>query len=713
MPGWPDRELFPAGEAGQLGFEGDLNGRQRRNVCISWGGGNKLRLSYLQQQPQQGASSSSSNKVVEVRVGSSSSDSINDSSMRRLVYDSLPAFALLQNRKQQALLQSPQALPSDWWETVLEYSRSISAVLGANRRLSRVATKQSTKEIRDMEMPPSVLKAIWDLLEIVYVDKHASSWLTEHLFNWLEMYDRVLAEPTIHSKLAALQPRLVNTRFPEDDEEYWSCLTSALAVGWLDVVVKCLRMHGSYQHDQIDNRQTENGLVEAVVVLISKMPRLRPNSKSDTLGVTYTFKPEFSKAWERWRNQIAKLNTSSFWLECTHEGSVNGLRRLLSVLLGDVETLIAATTHWMELLVSHFLFIRPFLMGAEGLLSLARKCVQLKPPTENDQLLELLLAIIGENTEVVLVECRNLFDPWMITHMVELLLAKNGQAQTFLTEEREVLDGMSLEEFHRLVYAQLLSSHQCTWQLAPFYLASCPRQGRGLLEATLLMQPVSSHTKVPMKVLDICRMYDLRAIGEKYMRVMGVHYWKHGRKGLGISWLQRGRDYERLSFAANELLTAVMQTSVGDTNRLQELDGLIDLLGPQFEGFGGLTFLHRFRDFKVALYNFQETQTNLVSMDKQVVAGKVATKHLMQLMKDGVAPQQFLLPLLRDAVELLEYPGEVLVAAAETNTLLLRLQNLFLTKRHDETNFTDVSLQAVAKIRLALACNLGRAILRE
>ena len=80
-------------------------------------------------------------------------------------------------------------------------------------------------------------------------------------------------------------------------------------------------MHGSYQHNQIDDRQvyiscyfaksipiilhigkwyltliqTENGLVEAVAVLISKMPRLRPSLADEKLGMTYSFKPEFSK----------------------------------------------------------------------------------------------------------------------------------------------------------------------------------------------------------------------------------------------------------------------------------------------------------------------------------------------------------------------------------------------------------------------------------
>ena len=88
----------------------------------------------------------------------------------------------------------------------------------------------------------------------------------------------------------------------------------------------------------------------------------------------------------------------------------------------------------------------------------------------------------------------------MMTHIVELLSARNIEAQDFLLGEREELDGITLEEHHRLVYAQLLSSHPCTWQLAPLYLASCPRKGQGFLEKLLLRQPISGHTQTHLKV---------------------------------------------------------------------------------------------------------------------------------------------------------------------------------------------------------------------
>ncbi|XP_052116061.1 nuclear pore complex protein NUP85 isoform X2 [Arachis duranensis] len=61
-------------------------------------------------------------------------------------------------------------------------------------------------------------------------------------------------------------------------------MSSALSVGWLDIVVKMLRLHGSYQLDQLSNRELENGLVEAVAVLISKMLRLCHESTNGKLG---------------------------------------------------------------------------------------------------------------------------------------------------------------------------------------------------------------------------------------------------------------------------------------------------------------------------------------------------------------------------------------------------------------------------------------------
>lgn len=54
----------------------------------------------------------------------------------------------------------------------------------------------------------------------------------------------------------------------------------------------------------------------------------------------------------------------------------------------------------------------------------------------------------------------------MIAHAIELLTAGSTQAEIVLNEERLNLGGISLEELHRLVYAQVLSSHALTWQVS-------------------------------------------------------------------------------------------------------------------------------------------------------------------------------------------------------------------------------------------------------
>ena len=164
-----------------------------------------------------------------------------------------------------------------------------------------------------------------------------------------------------------------------------------------------------------------------------------------------------------------------------------------------------------------------FVQGLESMHVVAQKCINLKPTSSPHKLMKLLDGIIGENTEVlywhktillhwtiindpshisfiqvVLAECSRSFGPWwattlycmftdvnfwstphtngiyfsggrMIAHATELLTAGSVQAEILLKEERDNLGGISIEESHRLVYAQVLSSHALTWQVSAFW----------------------------------------------------------------------------------------------------------------------------------------------------------------------------------------------------------------------------------------------------
>uniref|UniRef100_A0ACD5W3Y1 Uncharacterized protein n=1 Tax=Avena sativa TaxID=4498 RepID=A0ACD5W3Y1_AVESA len=344
-------------------------------VFVSWSSGNLLQVACLRPpSPEEGGCRGAeevAGSVVEVNLAANGSagveEEIDDAEMRRIEYGSVPAFALLQSRKNAladtAAMQHmhPVSEHAEWWQYVLQYSKTISKLLGNPDCLPAPMIEDPRAVLKVREKPTS-LKAAWELLEIFYVDKELHSWLPERL---VDCYN-------------------LNIVFIFD---FASCL-------YMGPIFPC-----SFDH------MTENGLVEAVAVLVSTMPRMRPDLPTGKLGQCCKTRPDFIK-------------------------------------------------------------------GFEGMHHLAQKCIQLKPSFDNGGLTGLLNGILSENPEVVLAECTKKFGPWMVTHSMELLAADNEYADIMLHEERPNFGGLSIEELHRLVYAQVLSSHSLTWQIAPTYLSS-------------------------------------------------------------------------------------------------------------------------------------------------------------------------------------------------------------------------------------------------
>ncbi|XP_073147323.1 nuclear pore complex protein NUP85-like [Henckelia pumila] len=668
-------------------------------VSISWARGNTLRVSMLQsdavdeQRPGGG-------QLVEVKLTSTEGGEISGAQWRKIAYGSVAPFSLLQSRKNS---MDASRYKKDWWEHVMEYSKELGSLLG-NSNSSPTPLIEDPKAILKKVEEPISLRAAWELMEIFYVDKQAQTWLPERLLDWLADYDCLFSgiQSTVHSKLLAFQKELVTIQAVENDPEYWEAMSSALAVGWLDIVVKLLRMHGSYLFDQLGSREIENGLVEAVAVLISQMPRLRSDVSAKKLGECYNTKSEFMKAWEKWRAQITKLDCSAFWLQCDHQQTRDGLKNMLQIMLGNASILSNVTFHWIELYISHFLYIRPFTVGLESMYSLAQKCMQLKPISNHHKLMGLVIGILEENTEVILAECSRSFGPWMITHAIELLTAGSTQAEILMREQQPKFGGICMEELHRLTYSQILSSHALTWNIAPIYLTSCMQQGQGLLENLLYKQPVQHH-QVLLKSLEICRLNGLGFVGNDLMKIAGVHYWKHGKKGSAVFWLQQARDEPRLNRIAKHLFDFVGK-SVSDES-FKQWEGMLELLGSESRTAGGLEFLKKYRDFRKSLQQVSEG----IPTD----AARKSAETLISLMKNPSTPQQFWLSLLFDSLKLLNWKDRPLLNVSQTNLLLNKLQELSLARLRPDFIDSGLPPEALKSVRLALASNLGRAILHE
>jgi nuclear pore complex protein Nup85 len=53
------------------------------------------------------------------------------------------------------------------------------------------------------------------------------------------------------------------------------------------------------------------------------------------------------------------------------------------------------------------------------------------------------------------------------------------------------------------------------------------------------------------------------------LQIVGVHHWKHGRKGAGIAWLRRAQDDRRLAAVADELESVSLGMSGSQIETLQ------------------------------------------------------------------------------------------------------------------------------------------------
>ncbi|KAL8499199.1 hypothetical protein ACS0TY_022246 [Phlomoides rotata] len=665
-------------------------------LSITWARGNTLRVSLL----QPGSEQNPGGEVVEVKLSNADGAEIADAQWRRIAYGSVHPYALLQSRKNSVDAYHGD---KDWWEHVMEYSKEINSLLGDSKS-SVTPTIEDPKTVLNIVEEPTSLKAAWELMELFYADKQSWTWIPERLLDWLADFDCLFSatQSTVHARLVVFQKELVTIQTVENVPDYWEVISSALAVGWLDVVVKLLRLHGSYQLDQLGSRELENGLVEAVAVLISQMPRLRPDLPEENLGECYNTKPEFMKAWEKWRAQITKLDCSSYWLQCDHQQTRVGLKNMLQIMLGNANTLSNVTYHWIELYISHFLYIRPFTTGLESMFTLAQKCMHLKPISNHHKLMGLLVGILEENTEVILAECSRSFGPWMITHAIELLTAGSTQAEILLHDEQSKLGGICIEELHRLIYAQILSSHALTWNIAPIYLTSCSKQGLGLLENLLYKQPVHHH-QVLLKSIEICRLNGLDYVGHDIMKIAGVHYWKHGKKGSAVFWLQQAQDEVRLNRIAKHLFDFVGK-SVSDES-FKQWEGMIELLGTESKTAGGLEFLKKYRDFRRSLQQVQEGTT--------IDEARKAAEALVSLMRNPSTPQQFWLHIIHDSLKLLNWKECPLLNVSQTNLLLNKLQELSFARLLPGFVDADFPPEALKCVRLALATNLGRSILDE
>ncbi|KAK7506744.1 hypothetical protein BaRGS_00002219 [Batillaria attramentaria] len=599
---------------------------------------------------------------------------------RKLVNESHSVFVMLQG---QVTSHTGSALYSQ----LKKASRKYRSVLKAcTLELQAVESCEENAEKRsyydDQIQLLEIVQLIWSLCEILFIDISPGEMVLTQLLNWIQShfsYGRQLAEEVIKEEQADTHPA------------YWQAVYRLLLQGDVDRVRKLLSLHTCNQTQPF----------ASVDELLKKMPQWRTTHAMSLA--------EFDLKWRHWREECMRRY---------EEGQFTAFSQLevvVQILCGDM---LVFSEHrdlcetWYHLLISRLLFQHPTVRPTD--LSLyAQECMEefRRAGQRMGDLDNILLAAFEFDLHQVVKDSSTYLSGhswWFVAHLTDIL-HHCGQI-----DSQKLAFGSNLREYLLLQYASGLMSHHSLWQVGVDYLDFCPVLGREHLKLFIESLPLDSERKAN-KLLHICQERDLSEQAQSICKVMGMRCTDDGRLGSALSWFLRSKDVP----AATRLTERFLQ-EYKEHGRFSHVD-LLDHLGPTMLLTKQLTFLGKYREFH-RLYQEKDLQA--------------AASLLLALLAERVAPRDFWVTLLMDALPLLETP-QVVLGTQQTYELMHCLEELTLELQKHSTNaatnigarpkspgvrvsatastqlISESDLEKLKFLRLALARNLSRAILHE
>ncbi|OWK15397.1 NUP85, partial [Cervus elaphus hippelaphus] len=279
---------------------------------------------------------------------------------------------------------------------------------------------------------------------------------------------------------------------------------------------------------------------------------------------------------------------------------------------------------------------------------------------------------------------------WFVAHLTDLL------DHCKLLQSHNLYFGSNMREFLLLEYASGLFAHHSLWQLGVDYCDHCPELGRVSLELHIERIPLTTEQKA-LKVLRVCEQRQMTEQVRSICKILAMKAVRNNRLGSALSWSIRAKDAAFATLVSDRFLRDYCERGC-----FSDLD-LIDNLGPAMMLSDRLTFLGKYREFH-RLYG-----------EKRFVD---AASLLLSLMTSQIAPRSFWMTLLTDALPLLEQK-QVIFSAEQTYELLRCLEDLTsgrpLCGEPDAQQLQDDDIETtkVEMLRLALARNLARSIIKE
>ncbi|XP_058417583.1 nuclear pore complex protein Nup85 isoform X2 [Diceros bicornis minor] len=511
----------------------------------------------------------------------------------------------------------------------------------------------------------SAMELIWNLCEILFIEVAPAGPLLLHLLDWVRLHvcevDSLLAD-------------VLGSENPSKHESFWNLVTILVLQGRLDEARQMLSK-------EADASPTSAGMCRILGDLMRTMPVLSPGS-TQTLT-------ELELKWQHWHEECERHLQDGTFASSPH------LESLCKIMLGDEAALLEQKellSNWYHFLVTRLLYSHPTVKPidlhfyAQSSLDLFLGGESSPEPLDN-----ILMAAFEFDIHQVIKECSiALSNWWFVAHLTDLL------DHCKLLQSHNLYFGSNMREFLLLEYASGLFAHHSLWQLGVDYFDYCPELGRVSLELHIERIPLSTEQKA-LKVLRICEQRQMTEQVRSICKILAMKAVRNNRLGSALSWSIRAKDAAFATLVSDRFLRDYCERGC-----FSDLD-LIDNLGPAMMLSDRLTFLGKYREFH-RLYG-----------EKRFVD---AASLLLSLMTSQIAPQSFWMTLLTDALPLLEQK-QVIFSAEQTYELMRCLEDLTsgrpvrgepdVQRLQDD----DIETTKVEMLRLALARNLARAIIKE
>ncbi|KAL4240413.1 Nucleoporin nup85 [Mactra antiquata] len=577
---------------------------------------------------------------------------------RKLVNETHNIFVTLQNLAKETSGSSLKPLlvkASKQYRSVLKACQLyLRSMLDCEESEERVYMFEEQIKIFD------ITELIWSLCEILWIDVAPGGIMMSQLLEWLRWH---------FSEGNSLYTDIQREEQPEHHKDYWDCIYRLVLQGQVDKVRILLSKHPSFRMDAFQSMDE----------VLRKMPQFSQLYRGNSLS-------EFEMKWRHWRSDIERrLGSQEFAIS-------DNLTIIARILCGEESVfseLKDLCETWYHMLVSKMLYQKPTIQSIDLHFSIQTCMNEYRSDGRLGEYDSILSSAFEFDIHQVIKDCSAALSGWwFVAHLTDLL-HHCGQL-----ESHRLQFGSNLREFLLLDYATSLMSHRSLWQVGIDYLDSCPEFGRQYLELFVEKIPIESERKAH-KVLSVCEKRNMSEQVKSICKMMGMQCIKNKRLGAALSWFLRSKDVAFATLIAEKFLM-----EYNENGQFSNLD-VIDNLGPNMLISSRLTFLGKYREYH-KLYEEEELHA----------AGSL----LLSLLTSRLAPREFWVTLLRDAITLLEVK-EIIYGSKETYELMHCLEELtkdrqYLTPDQDPDDLADLK-QTTDLLNLALTRNLARSIVME